>query len=347
MKESPNFVGKWSLGRRMCGEFELDGEHITVYKTRFGKRAFFGEGKISDGALLLKLSAPIFSEEAEATETAEVSPEADEKIAFFPDPESGGCVAAGRKDLKGEVWIADMDGGKCVVGLKERAFEGCAQVTKISLPKGMTKMGKRAFFGCSGLKSVALPAGICRIPAYAFFGCGALEELILPEGVAEIGAHAFEFCRSLKTISIPASVKRIGGGAFWGCDCLEEVQISDLSAWCAIEFGGNDADPLFHAAELYVGGKKTRFAEIPAGTQRIGAYAFAGSKLEGASIPRSVKSIGACAFEGCTSLSRILYGGTAGEWLAVEKERWANGTGDFCVICTDGRIEKGGTLKKK
>lgn len=347
MKESPNrFVGKWSLGRRMYGEFELDGENITVYKARFGKRALFGVGRIADGVLLLKFTLPDAMEE-EAAFAAEKGVQAGQtSVSYSPVAESGGWAAAGSKELKGEVSIPDMVGGKHVVALKDHAFEGCGLITKIRLPAGIERIGKRAFFGCSSLENLSLPAGICRVPEYAFFGCGALEELMLPEGVIEIGSHAFEFCRSLKRIFIPASVKRIQSGAFWGCDSLEEVALSDLASWCAVEFEGSDANPFFRGAELCVGGKRTRFAEIPAGVAEIGSYAFAGSKLEGLRIPRSVKRIAPSAFEGCRALSRVIFGGTAGEWLAVEKAHWAEATGDFAVICTDGKVEKGGTLRK-
>ena len=348
MKERPNrLVGQWSLGRRMCGDFELEGDHITVYKTRFGERALFGVGRFQDGALHLKLSALDDLEAEAAFAVGQQVPKAQAAILYTTDEKSGGCVAAGSKELKGEAVVADMSGGKRVVALKEGAFEGCNFITKITLPTGLTSIGARAFFGCKSLKSVAVPRGLRLIPEYAFFGCNALEELTLPEGVTEIGSHAFEFCRSLRRIYLPASVKRIRGGAFWGCDRLDEVAISDLAAWCAVKFEGADAGPLFCGAELFVGGERTRFAEIPAGVFEIGSYAFAGSKLERVSIPQSVKRIAPSAFENCRALTHIQFGGTAGEWLALEKKSFADGTADFTVICADGKIKKGGTLQKK
>ena len=344
-KEFSNLVGKWSLGRRMCGEFELDGDIVTVYKTRFGERAFIGDGKVSDGVLLLKLSAFDALQKEAAFAAVEEAENTKATIVYTADEKSGELFAAGTKELKGEVSIADMDRGKRVIGLKKGAFEACRQVTKITLPAGLKEIGERAFFGCSSLKKIAISSGPRRIPAYAFFGCSALEELTLPDGIEEIGSHAFEFCRSLGKIFLPASVRRIESGAFWGCERLEKVEVADLAAWCAIQFDGEDAAPFIHGAELCLGGKTLRYAEIPQGVLKIGAYAFAGSKLEAVCVPQSLKCIEPTAFEGCTSLTRVVYGGTAAEWFAVEKARRAL---EMCtVLCTDGKIEKGGTLKRK
>lgn len=338
-------VGKWSYGRRACGEFEIDGEKIAVYKTRFGERALFGEGTMRGEVVVLRFSG-IFAEEEEELSGPCGTPQGG-KLSYSPEKDGGGYCAAGGDGLAGEIAIASSHSGGRVVSIAERAFEGCVSVTGIAIPEGVTKIGERAFFECRSLKRVNLPAGIGRIPGHAFFGCSALEEIDVPEGVAEIGNHAFGFCRSLRRIRLPESLKRIGHGAFWGCDALEEVSIADMGGWCAVCFDGIDANPLFCSPSLIVGGARKTSLAIPEGTPEIGAYAFAGCALEQVFVPPSVKKIGAYAFDGCKGLHSIVYGGTCAAWFSVEKEYWADGTGDLKIVCMDGTIDKNGTLKRK
>ncbi len=85
---------------------------------------------------------------------------------------------------------------------------------------------------------------------------------------------------------------------------------------------------------------------IPEGVTSIGNWAFSGcSAIERISIPKSVTSIGDVAFGNCASLTSVTFGGTAAEWLDIEKgDDWHYGTGEYTVVCTDGRVAKDGTV---
>ena len=86
------------------------------------------------------------------------------------------------------------------------------------------------------------------------------------------------------------------------------MHISDLSAWCNIDFGGYRSNPLANAKaeNLYLNGTMITKLVIPDDVTYIGNYAFFGwSSLTSIEIPSSVTSIGAYAFYGCSGLTSI------------------------------------------
>lgn len=136
---------------------------------------------------------------------------------------------------------------------------------------------------------------------------------VIPEGVTEIPADAFKDCRSLYSITIPSSVTKIGKGAFSGCDRLVNIYITDLKAWCEIEFESsplngerryayaNNNHPM-----LYVNGESVIDLVIPDGVTKISDHAFSGYwHLESVAIGKDVEIIGDWAFGDCDGLSRI------------------------------------------
>ena len=139
----------------------------------------------------------------------------------------------------------------------------------------------------------------------AFYECYKLASVTIPNSVTTIGDSAFDGCKNLTSVTIPNSVTSIGSLAFYGCSGLKSVYISDLSAWCKIEFGGWSANPLYYA-HLYLNGKLVTDLTIPDGVTEIKDYAFYGnSNLTSVTIPNSVTSIGDYAFSDCTGLTSV------------------------------------------
>ena len=100
----------------------------------------------------------------------------------------------------------------------------------------------------------------------------------------------------------------ITGCKYYGCTGLTSVHISDLSAWCNIEFGSNDANPLLHAKtkNLYLNGELLTNLIIPDGINKIKNYAFSHcTGLTSVTIPNSVTSIGDHAFSNCSGLTSV------------------------------------------
>ncbi len=55
------------------------------------------------------------------------------------------------------------------------AFRGCAALTNIAIPDGVTSVGNYAFYGCSGLIVVSFGSGLNSIGNYAFGSCGSVK----------------------------------------------------------------------------------------------------------------------------------------------------------------------------
>ena len=146
----------------------------------------------------------------------------------------------------------------------------------------VTSIGKNAFWYCYGLTSVTIP-----------------------NSVTSIGSRAFCDCSGLTSVTIPNSVTSIEDDAFYNCFGLKEVHISDIAAWCNIDFNAL-SNPLSEAGHLYLNGEEVKDLVIPVSVTAIKDYAFSGcSGLTSVTIPNSVTSIGNSAFSGCSGLTSV------------------------------------------
>ena len=218
------------------------------------------------------------------------------------------------------------------------ALQGCSSLTSITIPfvgaSCDAKKGYDQVFGYifgyttktedgtkeqydgyyyyipSTLRSVTVTSATT-IPQNAFRACRNLASITIGNSVTSIGERAFSGCSSLTSITIPESVTSIGRNAFLSCSRLNAVYITDLAAWCRISFdddasGGNVANPLYHAHELYLNGELVTELVIPDSVTSIGLSSFRGCKsLTSITIPDSVTSIEDYAFCACSSLTSI------------------------------------------
>lgn len=102
-----------------------------------------------------------------------------------------------------------------VTTLESCAFDGCAGLTKVTIPDSVMHMPWQSTFGgCVGLTELILPDGITRLE-YAFaFGDENLARVKLPEQLTTLGNVAFYGCTDLIRIVIPELVTEIGSGCF-------------------------------------------------------------------------------------------------------------------------------------
>ena len=89
-----------------------------------------------------------------------------------------------------------------------------SQVAEVIIPDAVQKIGYSAFEGCASLESVTLPKGWTTIVESMFSGCDHLTQIHGLESISEIKNSGLFGCNSLlKRFKVPASVKILGGGS--------------------------------------------------------------------------------------------------------------------------------------
>ena len=206
------------------------------------------------------------------------------------------------------------------LGYAKNLYLNRTLVTDLVIPDDVTKIKDYAFRGCSSLASITIPESVTNIGEEAFYFCDSLASVKIDNNVTMIGGKAFFWCHNLASINIPMSVTSIGDKAFSRCSSLKEVHITDLAAWCNIDFGDYNSNPLYYADNLYLNGTLVTDLVIPDGVTEIKDYAFEGcSSLASITIPNSVTSIGEEAFSGCSNITSITSHIPANKLFAISK----------------------------
>lgn len=291
----------WEDPSNWDGDVLYAGKHLL-----YADSALSGSYAVKEGTL--SISAEAF---ADCTELTSVS--VPDSVLFigedaFPDQilETQESVYLGKHLISVDKTAEQFTIADGTLSIGSSAFRSNTALKSIVIPEGVTSIGNHAFFGCSALESVVLPASLTSIGRYAFFGCKALKSLVLPENVVSIGTYAFYQCSALTSVTFGSKIRTIYNGAFNNCTNLKTVQISDLAAWCNIEFGMENSNPLtLDGANLYLDGEAVSELIIPEGVTSIGNYAFCGTSFRSVTIPDSVASIGHAAFSG-SAIERLV-----------------------------------------
>ena len=81
-----------------------------------------------------------------------------------------------------------------VTGVANRAFYNCVNLTGVSLPNSVKKIGTYAFYGCTNLTGAVLPDSVKELGTYTFYNCGKLNNVTIPDSLESIGNYAFSSC---------------------------------------------------------------------------------------------------------------------------------------------------------
>ncbi|MBR6727264.1 MAG: leucine-rich repeat domain-containing protein, partial [Clostridia bacterium] len=220
-------------------------------------------------------------------------------------------------------------------------FDGFVTLETVVLPDTLQTIGVNAFNGCAALSNVNIPVGVTKIGDYAFQNT-ALVSIDLPDGLLEIGKFAFAKTK-LTEIVLPESLQIVQRGAFAQCDRVASLTTpvlkvifnrgTSMEAYDGLQYLFESYD-IGSAGEIlcdvpdtlktvHVIGNMTEFpvydydgpfygfdslttVTLPNTLQSIGDYAFNGcGALTTVNIPAGVTEIGDFAFKNCSMLGAV------------------------------------------
>ncbi len=220
--------------------------------------------------------------------------------------------------------------GLPVRSIAEYAFQSCEDLTNITIPNSVTKIGYYAFSGCSSLTDISIPDSITSIGVNAFsYTAYYYNAENWSKGVLYIGNHlieadpfkinstyavkngtkciadqAFGSCIFLTSITIPDSVTNIGICALSDCIRLNinvSPQNNNYSSIDGVLFNKDKTELITYAKDDIQPDYIIPDGVISIADQAFGSCIF----LTSVTIPNSVTNIGNSAFSGCSGLTGV------------------------------------------
>ncbi|MBR0282638.1 MAG: leucine-rich repeat protein, partial [Oscillibacter sp.] len=114
---------------------------------------------------------------------------------------------------------------KGVTSIGSSAFEGCSNLTSVTLPDSLESIGMSAFSNCAKLAALTISGSVTRIGMSAFANCPALSELTVSGSVDSVGMSAFANCSGLRSVRFSGSLTEIGMSAFANCANLSALYL--------------------------------------------------------------------------------------------------------------------------
>jgi len=192
----------------------------------------------------------------------------EDKLTYSMHATTYGYIVTGLKDEYKDstsIIIPMLHDGLPVTSIGNYAFQGCTNLTNVTIsnsvtsigmyafdncimlltpviPDSVTSIGECAFRNCDNITSISLPFQVTQIGQGTFKDCEMLHTITIKGEIVEIGYGAFENCSSLTSIIIPHTVTNIGNDAFSGCTSLSTVYYSEtVEEWNYINIGtGNE-----------------------------------------------------------------------------------------------------------
>lgn len=225
------------------------------------------------------------------------------------------------EDFGGTLVIPSQIEGAPVTEISGNAFTDVGEITDVTLPDGLKKIGINAFYGTeyfndeSKRESGALYNGRYLLD---YSREAENKQLKVKDGTVLIADYSCCDNYALQSLTVPASVKVIGDFAFWGCENLAEVTLPDTlenigreiflgaAVYANEKYVFNNA---LYVGKYMVGIEVYEFIEsdyyVKEGTELIANGMFAETYATMVSIPASVKVIGDCCFNETPFLKKI------------------------------------------
>ena len=119
---------------------------------------------------------------------------------------------------------------RTVRSIDSSAFEGCSNMSSLSLNSGLIYIGDRAFASCASLKEIHTPETLSYIGENAFTGCNGLDSISLTGYGLTVSTGAFSGCKSARWALVSSGVAKVCDNAFADCSSLEGITFASGTA---------------------------------------------------------------------------------------------------------------------
>ena len=160
-----------------------------------------------------------------------------------------------------------------VTAIAPSAFEGCTQLTDVTIPASVKTVGENAFrhcpllpvhdmlyyadtylvgpYECSVTGTYKIKEGTRWIANRAFNENMCIRSIIIPASVESIGKEAFRCCDFLKSVTLNGNLE-IGQDAFNGTTTINEVKVDSEKTPTIINEDGAFDEQVYNTAQIHV-----------------------------------------------------------------------------------------------
>lgn len=237
---------------------------------------------------------------------------------LLPSEDNNSYEAYGVKDTQRETYyIPNEYEGKPIVAISFRAFINCYDLTSITIPSNVTKIGREAFRNCGRLRDVVLNEGLISIEYDAFQSCYNLMSITIPSTVTTIN-DPFNSCPKLLEIYNLSNVKMNETLKFSNVNTVVHTSMDEESIltkddgfifthiknrhydrYYLLGYVGEDDELILPSSFKYNNETITEY--------HIYEYAFrSNNKIKTITTSKAINRIEGSAFEYCTNLESII-----------------------------------------
>jgi hypothetical protein len=209
----------------------------------------------------------------------------------------------------------------------ECAFEGCSNLSSVTIPTTVTAIYKGPFAKCASLTSIVVESGndfyttyddvlfrkedgiLTQYPVGKINNVYSIPSSVDDNNIIKLDANSFYGASNIVQLTIPSTVKEIDTNAFSECTSLNKIIIDNIDNWCNIKFENISANPICNSnnCKLWLNSSVVSdLSNVSYEVTSIGGYSFATYKqFKNLIFSTYMKEIGEYAFSECTELSSI------------------------------------------